>query len=110
VNGKEIKNWSVLDSTNHVYVTVVNGEIHKNSSGTAIQPRFVFEVFDRRFRVHFILWEIEIKSTGSVGRDFALEGHALGLGAVRVRPSIYAHHGNGMTDKQRLHNVVIRIK
>lgn len=94
MDGKEIINGSVLDSTNHVYVAVVNGEIHKNRSGTAIQPRVVFEVFDHRFCVHFILWKVEIKSTGSVGRDFASEGHALGLGAIRVSPSIYTRKRN----------------
>lgn len=99
MDDKDIRNGSVLDSTNHVYVAVVNGEVHKNRSGTAIQPRVVFEVFDHRFCVHFILWKIEIKSAGSVGRDFASEEHALGLGAVRVRPSIYTY-GDGMSDKE----------
>lgn len=86
---KSKKYRSVLDSTNCVYVAVVNGEIHKNGSGTAVQPRVVFEVLDHPFCVHFILWKIEIESTGSVGGDFASEEHALGLGAVRVRPTIY---------------------
>lgn len=89
VDGKEIKNGSVLDSTNHVNVAVVNSEIYKNGSGTAIQPCVVFEVTDCRFRVDFILWKIEIKSTGSVGRDFALIEHALSLRSVTIHPSVH---------------------
>jgi hypothetical protein len=90
VDGKEIKNGSVLDSTNHVYVTVVNSEVHKNGSCGAIQPRVVFEVTDRRFCVNFILWEIEIKSAVSVVRDFTLVEYALCLRAIGIHPSVHA--------------------
>lgn len=80
--------WSILDNAKHIDVTVVNSEIYENSSGAAIQPSVVLEVFHELYGLRLAVLEVEIVSTSPVIRDFAFVIFGLGHRLIGVRPPL----------------------